>query len=178
MAIGTFSLSACTPRKEPVLERSFSTVELLISLSDMPPGWTGGIGKKLEERADYFSTEDSASISFGTDTELPYKSAGQRIYRYDNPSVAKSVLEELILPGEVGETPSDWTYQSPVADQFFFACYDYEGRTQPRCRWSGLYDEYIVIFGSWMIPGRMSLNDMEKVIRAIDARMAEFLNSR
>lgn len=32
-----------------------------------------------------------------------------------------------------------------------------------------------MIFHSWLVPGYMSLEDMERVIRAIDARIAEYL---
>lgn len=164
-------LSACV-REKPAPERSFTTRELLIGSSEMPPGWTG----YLERSADYISTRDSATMAFEADTTLSLRVARHSVYRYRSAKAAKGVYEELVLPGQVGKTPADWRYQSPVADQSYFACYDYEGRVPyPICEWSARYEEYVVIFHSWLVPGYMSLEDMERVIKAIDARMAKYL---
>jgi len=37
------------------------------------------------------------------------------------------------------------------------------------------YDEYISVFDTIMSPEYMTLNDLEKVLRAIDERMARYL---
>lgn len=164
-------LSACVQEK-PAPERFFTTRELLIEPSEMPPGWTG----YLERSADDLSTRDSATIAFEADTTLSLRVARHRVYRYRSTRAAKGVYEELVLPGQVGKTPADWTYRSPIADQSCFTCYDYEGREPyPICKWSARYEEYVVIFHSWLVPGYMSLEDMERVIRVIDARMAKYL---
>lgn len=154
-------------------ERSFTTKELLIGLSEMPPGWTVSNGPiKLK---DDVSSKDASVIVFQADTNVIRRGAMQRAYRYRSSSGAKRMYEGYIRPRQFGTTPPEWTYQSPVADQSYFACDDNQGREPLSCEWSGRYEEYVVVFGSWIIPDRMSLQDMECVIRAIDARMAQYL---
>lgn len=175
-AATALSLFSCVP-EQPAPQRPFTTMKLLIDLPDMPPGWKVSWGPERSE--DYISSQDSSVIAFVVSgVSLPFGREGalHSIYRYRSARAAKGVYEELVLPGQVGETPADWTYQSQVADQSYFACYDYEGREPyPICEWSARYEEYVVIFHSWLVPGYMSLEDMERVIRAIDARMAEYL---
>lgn len=164
-------LSSCAPESPPP-ERHFTTRDLLIGLSEMPDGWTGC----LEQSADYLSTQDSATMAFEADTTMSPRVARHRVYRYRSAQAARGVYQDIVTPGQVGKTPAEWTYRSSIADQSFFTCYDYEGRVPyPVCEWSARYEEYVVIFHSWLIPGYMSLEDMERVVRAIDARMAHYL---
>ena len=44
-----------------------------------------------------------------------------------------------------------------------------------RCIWIAHYEEFIVEFITWLIPDYMSDNDIKQVIKAIDARMARYL---
>ena len=174
--VGALFLSACAPQSEPAPSRTFKTEELLIGLSEMPTGWKVSYGPTRTE--DYISGRDASGIVFvaGTDLQPGRRDAAHRVYHYDNATKAKGVYEDLVLPGEVGKSPSEWTYRSPIVDQSRVVCYDYEGREPyPVCTWSGRYEEYIVIFRSWLIPGYMSLHDMERVVKAIDARMAQHL---
>ncbi len=53
---------------------------------------------------------------------------------------------------------------------------DWEERDMSVCEWAGRYEEYIVVFWCRMVPGEMSLADMERVVRAIDERMAQYLD--
>jgi len=39
----------------------------------------------------------------------------------------------------------------------------------------GQYDEYFVIFNTYMSPDFMTYEDLERVLRAIDERMAHYL---
>lgn len=169
-------LSSCI-REQPVPERSFTTLDLLIGLSDMPPGWTIGYGPG-KGRSYISPKEDGSEIGFYvSDDRVPRgrDTAGQGVYRYRSPEAAKEVYRDMVLP-RAGKMPAGWTYRSPVADQSDFTCYDYEGREPyPFCEWSARYEEYVVIFSSWLIPGYMSLEDMERVVRAIDMRMAQYL---
>ncbi len=167
---GMLLLSACTQRAP---ERYFTTMELLIGLSDMPEGWQVSDGPDRAE--DYISREDASGIVFIAQTSSPRQTASHRVYRYDSSAQAKRVYERLVLPTEEGESPPTWTYQSSLAEQSHFACYDYEGREPPVCTWSGRYEEYIVVFQTWLIPDRMSLTDVERIINVIDARMALYL---
>ena len=171
------ALSSCVP-EQPTPQRSFTTMSLLIGLSDMPRGWKVGYGPG-RGRSYISPKEDGSEIGFYVSDAriLPGRdTAYQGAYRYRSAKAAKGVYEDMVLPGQVGETPAGWSYQSPIADQSYFACYDYEGREPyPICKWSARYEEYVVVFSSWLIPGYMSLEDMEGVVQAIDARMAEYL---
>jgi hypothetical protein len=167
-------LSACR-FLEAAPERSFTTQELLISLSDMPPGWQ--VIDPPQKIKDHLSDWDASGILFQAETDFPRRVASQRAYRYRNAWSAEGIYEDYVLSGQIGSTPPEWTYRSPLADQSDFACYDYERREPLHCRWSSLYEEYVVIFGSWLIPDRMSLDDMEQAVRAIDARMAQYLDT-
>ena len=175
--VATVLWSSCVP-EQPAPERLFTTRDLLIGVSDMPPGWKVGYGPG-KGRFYISPKEDGSEISFYVSDEripLGRRGAYQGAYRYHSAKAAKGVYENLVLPGQVGKTPARWRYQSPIADQSYFACYDYEGREPyPTCEWSARYEEYVVVFSSWLIPGYMSLEDMERVVRAIDARMATYL---
>ena len=169
----TLLLSTCTPQDQTVPDRAFATMDLLIDLQDLPSGWQSFSPRKP---VDHLSTSDSAFIGFRADTDAVRQSASHRVYRYDSSTQAKLVFEELVVRG-YGEVPLEWEYESPVADQYDFSCYDYEGREPPNCQWSGRYEEYLVVVNSWLIVDRMSLQDMERVIRAIDARMEQYIKS-
>lgn len=169
-------LSSCI-REQPVPKRSFTTLDLLIGLSDMPPGWIVGYGPG-KGRSYISPKEDSSEISFYVNDEHLQpgrRGAAHEVYRYRSSEAARGVYKDLVLP-RAGKTPEGWSYQSPIADQSDFTCYDYEGREPyPFCEWSARYEEYVVIFSSWLIPGYMSLEDIERVVRVIDARMAAYL---
>ncbi|MGB9873251.1 MAG: hypothetical protein ACPLYD_16540 [Anaerolineae bacterium] len=174
-AAASFLLFSCAPKK-PAPERAFTTMDLLISLSDMPAGWK--IIRGPGELKDYFSTKDSSWIAFVVSpTGSPGRDgAVHRVYRYRSANNAREVYEDLIRPGIPGKTPVGWIYQSPVAASSYFACYDYEGREPyPVCEYAAHYEEYVVVFHSWLIPDYMSLQDIERVIKAIDIRMAQYL---
>lgn len=170
------ALMLTCPSCQPLApERPFRTVELLVDLSVMPPGWKLDARRELGKGTHHLSVGDSAVVVFTAEGESPHKPTQQYVHRYRNSSAAKGVYEQFVHPA--GTTPSDWTYQSPVADQTIFACYDYEGREPyPICEWSGRYEEYVVTVYSWLITGRMSLQDLEQMIRAVDARIARHLD--
>ncbi len=153
--------------------RSFTTKDLLITLEDMPPDWIVSYGPGRAE--DYISGNDASTIRFTADPNFRLGGAAHSVYRYGSRDKARGVYEELVLPGEVGEKPVAWTYTSRIADQFHFACYDYEGRQTPICSWSGRYEEYIVLFHAWLVPGRMSLSDIERIVNVIDQKMTKYL---
>jgi hypothetical protein len=151
-------------------------VDLLIDSSAMPPGWIEVTRHKQEEGETYLRTDDSARVGFEADGYSINRPTQQLVYRYTDSATAKRVYERLVTM--IGKPPSEWMYQSPIADQFQFACYDYEGREPyPICTWAARYEEYIVEVHSWLITGRMSLHNLENVIRAVDTRMAQYLGN-
>lgn len=169
---GALLLVTCTQTTTPT--RRFTAMQLLIELSDMPPGWQVENGPGTLR--DHLYGVEAAKIGFSTRTDSQERTAAQRVYRYSSSTKARRVYDKMVLPAQVGETPPEWTYHSSVADQSHFACYDYEGRRPVVCQWSGRYEEYVVIFQSYLLPEQMSLDHMEQVVSIIDARMGQYLN--
>jgi len=161
---------SCTPGQGHTPERSFTTMDLLIDVEAMPPGWRSFPAFKP---ADYYCVRDCASIDFEADSESVRRSAYQDVFRYKDAKTARRIYAEI--SSSPGETPSEWSYRTSAADEFRFACYDYEGQEPPLCQWTARYQEYVVVFGSWLIPDRMAIVDMERVAQAIDLRMVTHL---
>jgi len=143
---------------------------LIIDVSVFPEGWWVGSGPRKVEWDDLSSSYGSWYINFQTDTSEIHYTAGQHVYRYANVEIAKSVFEDSVMT-KYGEVLPITTCENLTADQNQLYCYDYEGRAQTNCQWAGRYDEFIVVFGTWMIPERMSLDDMQEIICAIDAHV-------
>jgi len=77
---------------------------------------------------------------------------------------------------ESRKIPVEWTYRSPIADDWHFACTDYSKTTW--CTAMARYDEYISVFDTIMSPEYMTLKDLEGVLKAIDERMARNLGKQ
>lgn len=75
------------------------------------------------------------------------------------------------------EAPEQWSYQSSVADRFKFACAEIEpfdlGHVVWKCRAVSQYDEYVSYFSAQL--SHMTLEDLERIVLAIDERMALYL---
>jgi hypothetical protein len=171
LLIAAVMVQACAPLQAPAPARPLKTIDLLVDETVMPVGWTMTERREIAKNAHHLSVGDSAVAAFEVkDLQLPIRTL-QYIHRYRNSAAAKGMYSEFIRPD--GNAPSNWNYQSSIADESVFACYDYEGREPyPKCEWSARYEEYIVTVYSWLIPGHMSLPDLEKVIKEIDSRMA------
>ena len=169
--ISLMCISGCT-NSSAIPHRTFTTSDLLVNLSDLPAGWRPD--RSPSKAIDYLGTDDSAGIVLDAYDD-PYKGRFfYNVYRFDSIDKAKSVYKDLmsVLPGKV---PSEWTYRSPIADDYLLACYDWEGRSTPVCRMSARYQEYTISIYTHILPDRMSLVDLEKILRVIDSRMTHYL---
>lgn len=84
--------------------------------------------------------------------------------------MAQRVYQNMNPP--VGALPTAWLFESKLAEESDFACYDYEGREQyPVCTWMARYHDYIIVVHSWLIPDRMSLEDLMNVIMIIEDKL-------
>lgn len=161
-------------------ERSFAPEDLLIDQSIVPPGWE--LTKPTFPVGDTLCTSECATIGFKvqvTDDEHSIQYGGHDVYRYRSAGIARRTFEKVYLSAtRLQASASGWTYQSPVAEQSHFGCGNMAGNVGVFCEWGGQYEEYIVVFGARVPPGEVSLaniKQMEEVVRAIDARMAQYL---
>jgi hypothetical protein len=121
---GEMFISACGTPIPATPVRSFTTMDLLIDLSDMPEGWE--VSKNSPSRIlDYLAgrdpatADDASRIVFLASPYVPLHQAAHDVYRFKTLAVAKHVYESF----DRGETPPGWTYQSPVAEESKFLCY-------------------------------------------------------
>ena len=170
-------LPGCTGQIPPTPVRSFSTMDLLIDLSDMPEGWR--VAENSPSRIlDYLTGRDPATaakasrILFLTEVNDPWYSAAHDVYRFKTCATAKYVYEEQTL----GETPADWTYHSSCAEGSKLLCRHLGHAGLIYCEWFAYYDEYYVEFSAALVPGKMTLTDVERIVQVIDSKMARYLD--
>ncbi len=163
-------LTACYPNGVP--PRKLELVDLLIDRDVLPAVLTETWGPFVPTGEDLI-TEQSISIQFGIDEQESPIRVAQDVYRYPNADISQRKFERVYLPGVAFFEPvNDWTYHSSFADQEFFGCYDWEGRSTQVCEWAGRYQEYLIVFWMRMTPGEASLADIERAVEDIDSLMA------
>ncbi len=183
------------PRKTQV-----SLYDLLVEPEAFPSGWT--LERDLEwislpEKAivdDFRAAEGVIRLWVPPGCPNPpvysqppfCRSAWHMILRYRN-SIQAAEAFYRDLPGAFRgiskwEVPEGWNYQSPVADRFRFACTKecpWGGGCPPSgryiyCSAIGQYDEFISVLDIPMV-GNIALNEVEVILRAIDARADQVL---
>ena len=156
-------------------QRSFELEDLLIGQEVIPSVWKDSWGP-LYQSGDDLCTTECVAIRFGVAGRESHIQAVHNVYRYLSAGIARRTFEKVYLPSKVYlKAVDEWPYESTTAEQSHFGCYS-DGRSTPTCQWAGQYEEYIVVFWTRMTPGEVSLADIEKAVRAIDARMALYLN--
>ena len=110
--------------------------------------------------------------------------AGHEVYRFyaGATSAAEAYPEEIAVwfspTYGTWSVPAELPYHSVVADQFQFACYTEERTGNMTCQEVAQYEEYIVVFDVEMNPEYqdcLSFSDLERILVAIDDRMAFYL---
>jgi len=170
LAVGFLLLLSCARELQG---RPFTTADLLVGSSEMPQGWR--IASMSNEANAYIGETaiEAAAITFST-ANHERGMATQRVARFRSVNEARRIYGRYFST-PLGRTPSNWGYENAMADQASIGCYDYEGRNLPVCEWAGQYEEYVVSFIVWLVPGSVSLEDVENVVRTIDARMIQYL---
>jgi hypothetical protein len=157
-------------------QRSFKLEDLLIGQEVIPSVWKDSWGP-LYQSGDDLCTTECAAIRFGVAGRDPHIQAVHNVYYYLSAGIARRTFKKVYLPSKERLKPVDeWTYESATAEQSHFGCYS-DGRSTPACQWAGQYEEYILVFWTRMTPGEVTLADIEKAVRAIDERMALYLQS-
>jgi hypothetical protein len=170
----------------PAPERAFEIEDLLVDVSDFPANWYVNAPPAPMPHCDGAITTQKEDIHIGFRAKSPtHIAAGQTVYRFGARWLAAAEYSDR-LPIEFNsnsvasltpwETPPELPYRSPVADQFHFACHVNAVLTpQTVCAAMGQYEEYLLISHSIMDPEYMTFADLERILVAIDERMALYL---
>lgn len=155
--------------------------DLMVDVSAFPQGWDVEFGPSHPPPGKHIRGE-SEGLYVQFDARGFDAGAMHLVCRYKNDlqaTVSFYVDNEfpkgdwVVTPWAV---PEEWSYESPIADRFEFACAELETLRRFRnCTAVAQYDEYISVFRTHVSPEYMTLEDVERVLRAIDERMALYL---
>lgn len=161
---------------------AFPIEELLLDESVFPEGW------HAEQPFDPEQWLPAQQIALFYKDGCPGRivAALLEVYRFsDGPRCAAAGYQKEIptwfAPREgrgPWRIPAELPYQSAVADQFRFGCSTYRGSSDQVCRAMGQYDEYVLRFQTHVDhehPECMSFADLDRILGAIDERMAFYL---
>lgn len=182
LACGALASTATLLRVWPVTRApAVDTRALLIDASAFPPGWYRAFEPEPIPKREYGERE-SLHVAFAHEGLEPYRaSASHRVYRYRN-ELDCAILYTLEFSGKgfpnhimttPWDVPEEWSYRSPIADHFRFECGELDS-VPPEwiCETVAQYDEYVSVFGSRLSADYMTLEDLERILVAIDERMA------
>jgi hypothetical protein len=162
--------SGCVPGTP---QRDFPIEALLLDETAFPLGTKAGPAMPMPNKLE--SRESRGLTFYGR-----FGIANHDVYRYRSARQAASTFERettLWFPNTQFSgpwtVPSELPYQSPVADRFYLACSIEMGT--PMCNIIAQYEEYFIRFNVHMHPEFMTYQDLERVLRAIDERMARNL---
>jgi len=177
----------CTPR-EPAKTRTrpVDMNDLMVGVSIFPDDWYRCVGPAHPPERARGEHGEAEMLYVGYCPEGFEQGVGgaeHDVFRYRNEIEAASAFNSDFCKSEFSNhhmvtswaVPDVWSYDSPVADRFKFGCgqIDWvyaEGHTLWSCSAVGQYDEVISVFGAHM--SHMTLEDMERILIAIDDRMA------
>lgn len=176
------SLGACSPQPEPP-QRCFAIEQLFVDAAAFPPGWIidpegpftpaqapfGGV-RSLERPTLMFYAETGG---LATEQIQRYRTASMASEEFERWLISDFREEEFGVPWFV---PREVSYDHLVPDRFHLACNTAEARI-PMCRFLGQYEEYVIRFNTHMSPESMTYGDFERVLQAIDERMAQYLSN-
>jgi hypothetical protein len=154
---------------------------LVVDVSAFPQGWKVEFGpshpppgKQLEDEIEgvyvQFVADDSGATA--THAVLKYQNGLQAAVSFFTSDEFRN-RDSMVGPWAV---PQDWSYTSLTADRFRFGCAEIEvlGRSSI-CHAVAQYDEYVSVFRIRVSSESMPLEDLERILRAIDERMARQL---
>lgn len=161
----------------PVATPSFPIESLLLDESAFPEGWTAyeafeprdGFGLAISIT---FSPPRGSAGGIALHAAYTARSSEEAAHGYQTWAEFWFWESEGWGPWSV---PRELPYQSPVADQFRFACYAEREGAREVCQATGQYERYMIRFRTFMNPDTMTFDDLERILLAIDERMALYL---
>jgi hypothetical protein len=162
-------LGGCGGPKPP--KHDCPITALVLDASVFPPG----------SNAHYINSPlpRAAWASAGRTIDTPGGVANHDVYQLPNPEQAAERYAKRMGPvyalrgGEPWTTPLELTYRSTFADQYCVRCR--KEWDQPLCVMQAQYEEYYVLVTAHMSDGGLTYADLEKVLRAVDEKMAACL---
>lgn len=163
--------------------QAVNVYDLTIDVSVFPDAWDACVGPAPLPKRERGERE-SLHVGFCPEGFEGIGGSFHEVYRYRNEVDAATLFHlefsgrgfpkwHMITPWAV---PEEWSYQSPVGDRFKFACGEAD---LPDSRWTckavAQYDEYISVFVTHLSPDNMTLQDVKRILVAIDERMASYL---
>lgn len=165
---------------------AFANEELLLDESSFPEGWQAN--EWTYNPRERLPADQTGRSYTRHDCPRYSVSASHSAYRFfEGANSAVGAYQQYVpiwfAPREGWEpwtVPAELPYQSTVADEFHFGCRTEQGDGAQFCQAVGRYDEYIVRFHIHMdsepeYPDCMSFADLERILVAIDDRMAFYL---
>lgn len=191
--ISMMGLDGCTWFEKPAPTRTFSEVNLLIELSDMPERWAPSDSAPKHDADE--GEVNSAYRNFYI-PDAPYLiKAGEDVNRYEKIGLAdwnyKLLQKKYFTPTyyttSSWETPDDLHFTSSSAKQWRFAC-AYSifspapemGKQRKNCLYLAQYEEFIVNFGITTEVDQITFVSTEEIVsilEKVDARMTFYLQS-
>lgn len=145
---------------------------LLVSLDDLPPNWSfGGIGPGIDSDRG----KDSIGISFYSDIFPKSTGCTEDIYRQKSLWLAKLDYQDSLSMFSTVNAPKSWDFHSEIANESNFSCKYYPNSTFPSCYWISRYDQIVIEFGCWLVPNRMTISEMERIVMKIDNMAYELI---
>jgi hypothetical protein len=163
-------LSACVWLEPTAPARSFEVSDLLIDETVLPSDYSSYEPFSTQE----YSCFECSSVQFPKTTSNTV--ATLDVLRYLSAGAARRLFPEIksTAPFQYSEVP--WSYQSPIASEVYFGCFEWTPpEVGPVCQWGGRYEEYIVVFRTVLGPEGMTVAEMEGVIQAIDKNVEAYL---
>jgi hypothetical protein len=150
---------------------------LLVNEALLPKGWKEQGPPRSVEATVRFGVE-----KLGTSFSTPTRGVAiQDVYRATDARAAVVGYKDFMSFFSLREEETEWVlpvglvYRSPVADQSRLGCSTNRSSGVERCQFIGQYDVYLVKFHTYMSSDMMTYQDLERILRDIDRRMAECL---
>jgi hypothetical protein len=160
---------------------AFPTDDLLLDESPFPEGWRAVRPFDPDQR---LAAEQTARHLLTSKCHPLMVGAGHEVYRfYAGARAAAEAYPEQVafwFSPNVGDWIIDpeLSYESPVADQFRYGCYIDEDFDSTHCVALGQYEQYVVVLDATLDPDHpdcLRYTDLEKILIAIDEKMALYL---
>ncbi len=148
-------------------KRSFSASDLLVNGDELPQGWMAPYGGKND--TDNTKPRGSVTIDLYKPPMSDIADITQRVSIFKSIEHAKNYYSERAqFHGETNI--SGWSFISKIADEQKFSCYTYPNLDYPICTWLGRYQEITIEVIGRLEPGRVTLEEMQAIVKMIDEK--------